>query len=509
MGNIRSGEPHQENNNFVLEKILSELPALPSSFKYYDDFREVFHTIKNLELNDQWSMQFESSLVIFNFGRRSLNLKKLTKLWVLDLLSDLSQDGARNYWHRYEVSEKKLGEDFLSELIILPPHSVRQKWVVDWAPKLSPAQCVALKCLIRFLCKFCIGQWSPDFLDFVRTFPVSREDRHRNVRSGECFIPIPDQRKIIQHFDDVCERLSANVDMVDFETLRVAAIILIAFQYAFRPASISRMKMDDVTIYDTGAVHIRLTLVKKRTNNERRQVTRKIKREWSSIFLEYSARRQSVRLKENVHERSLFGKTNAEISLSIIKHMKLVTGHPWSANDLRHTAAQRLADSGNSHESIAEFMGHTSIRSADVYIESTPSQAQRVNQALAISPIYSSVAEIAYTKKIDSQKLAALAHDYQIGGMPHGIPISGIGACDSGQSLCTKNPVLSCYTCRKFLPVSDADVHRNVVSSLRPVVSYFYAQSRGHRETPAYTQLRILLDQAQSVAQEIESSSDE
>lgn len=492
-----------------LNESLSALPALPTSYRYHDDYRDVFHTLNNLDLNDQWKVQLESSVAIFNFENHNANFKFLLKHWALDLLSYFRLTTTCNYWTSFEALVEILGANFIIELVTSPPHSVQQKWKLDWMLRISHQQGVSLKCFIRFLCKFNVGQWSPKYVDFVRQFPIPPQDRHRNVRSGECFIPTSDQGKIIQHFDSICERISMNVDSVDFETLRAAAISLIAFQYAFRPSSISRMKMEDVIVYDTGAVHVRLMLVKKRTNDDRRQVTRKIKREWSSIFIEYKKHRQLVRFKENVPERSLFGKTNAEISVSIVKHMKSVTGRPWSANDLRHTAAQRLADGGASHESIAEFMGHSSVRSADVYIESTPSQAERVNQALAISPIYSSVAEIAFTKKIDKQKLLALAHDFQIGGMPHGIPIAGIGACDSGQSMCTKNPVLSCYTCRKFLPVSDAKVHRDVVSSLRPVVSYFYEHSRGHLETPAYTQLRLLLSQAQSVADEIESGSNE
>jgi hypothetical protein len=186
--------------------------------------------------------------------------------------------------------------------------------------------------------------------------------------------------------------------------------------------------------------------------------------------------------------------------------MERITAEDWSATDLRHTAAQRLADAGVSHIVLSEFMGHSSVNTANVYFDSSPTQAQRVNQALAISPVYSAVAGVARTKTVNKAALLRLPPDRQIGGVPHGIPIAGIGACGMGQSLCTKNPVLSCYTCSRFMPVRDADIHRQVADDLRSVVLDFAGASRGHEISPAYTQLRRMLTAAERVAADIEAS---
>ena len=150
-------------------------------------------------------------------------------------------------------------------------------------------------------------------------------------------------------------------------------------------------------------------------------------------------------------------------------------------------------------------MGHASLKTANVYFETSSTQAQRVNAALAISPIYASVAEVARTKTIDMQALLGMPSDYQVGGVPHGIPIAGIGACSYGQSLCSRNPVLSCYTCRRFMPLHDAGVHNRVVESLRPVVVEFEGASRGKTTSPAFSQLRRTLDAARRVAADIEA----
>lgn len=80
-----------------------------------------------------------------------------------------------------------------------------------------------------------------------------------------------------------------------------------------------------------------------------------------------------------------------------------------------------------------------------------------------------------------------------------------LGACSSGQSLCSRNPVLSCYTCRRFMPLRDAGVHNRVVESLRPVVMEFDGASRGNTTSPAFSQLHRTLDAARRVAADIEA----
>src|SRR5690606_28012999 len=150
-----------------------------------------------------------------------------------------------------------------------------------------------------------------------------------------------------------------------------------------------------------------------------------------------------------------------------------------------------------------EFMGQTSDRIANVYFDKSPAQAQRINEALAISPIYSNLAKIARTKTIDKAMLLGLPSDQQIGAVPHGVPIAGIGGCGLGQSLCTKNPVLACYTCSRFMPLGEPEIHEEVLDSLRPVVVKFAAASRNNQQSPAYGQLKGTLDAVRRVVEDL------
>lgn len=81
--------------------------------------------------------------------------------------------------------------------------------------------------------------------------------------------------------------------------------------------------------------------------------------------------------------------------------------------------------------------------------------------------------------------------------MPHGIPVTGLGECRAGQSLCQRNPALSCYTCHKFLPVSDLKIHVDLLAAYRGVVRSFERPNHVDRVSPATLQLRSTLEALQ------------
>ena len=187
----------------------------------------------------------------------------------------------------------------------------------------------------------------------------------------------------------------------------------------------------------------------------------------------------------------------------ILATTKSILGWSRSATELRHTAAQRLVDSGATQEELAAFMGHTELDSGLVYYRASASQCELVNKALAISPIYKKVVEIARGRFISRAELAELKGDQQIGGAPHGILITGIGGCSSGQPQCPFNPVTSCYTCRKFMPVRDAGVHEQVLAEFRKIVTFFYQSSHGDSSSPAYLQLRRTLTEIEALIDQV------
>jgi hypothetical protein len=64
---------------------------------------------------------------------------------------------------------------------------------------------------------------------------------------------------------------------------------------------------------------------------------------------------------------------------------------------------------GVPHIALSEFMVHAGVRTASVYFDKSPTQAQRVNPAMAISRIYANVAKIARRPLALSLQLVKLA----------------------------------------------------------------------------------------------------
>ena len=171
---------------------------------------------------------------------------------------------------------------------------------------------------------------------------------------------------------------------------------------------------------------------------------------------------------------------------------------------MRHSGAMRQVDAGASAEDLAEFMGHSSLESGLVYYDTSATQAERVNQALGISETYQNLARLGTARFISNDELSKLKDDQQIAGVPHGIAIAGIGACQTGQPSCPYNPITACYGCPKFMPVRDISIHRQVLNDFRGVVKFFYDSSRGETESPAYLQLKRTISEVHSVINELE-----
>lgn len=149
-------------------------------------------------------------------------------------------------------------------------------------------------------------------------------------------------------------------------------------------------------------------------------------------------------------------------------------------------------------------MGHAQTNTGLVYYATSASHAERVNKALGASEVYRRVAKIARDRFISQEDLAKLKDEQQIAAVPHGIPIAGIGGCQSGQPGCPYNPVTSCYGCRKFMPVNDKALHEKVLNDMRQIVLFFESSSRADMKSPAYMQLQRTIAEIQAIIDELE-----
>lgn len=478
---------------------LSEVPDnLPQLIRYYDDFHDKVRSISHLSGTDIWYVHADGKKHNLNFLKVPARCRLLFKHIVTDLFDRCDPSTVVTYANLFFTRP--------SHLTSAATLSATE-WSEYWNDFVLPVETVsvagAVRSAIHSMCELSIGQWNPDLHYHVSALRSPRADVYKTVRNRECFVPLDKQSLIIEFFDDLKGAIDrGSTSIRDFE-LRNACILLLSHQYGLRPGSIARIKVQDVRLHESGAVHVSIPLIKLRDKDALRRVTRRIKHDWATLFVEFLKRRESGHADSVSPANSLFHLSPPSVSNVIMDLTSELLGEPWTPTDLRHTAAQRLADVGASHISLSEFLGHASTLTANVYFDASPSQAERVNQALSLSPIYTTIADTAKTKTITSIELRALPPSQQIGAVPHGIPIAGIGGCTIGQSLCAKNPVLSCYTCRRFLPVADRRVHENVVDSLRPVARMFANASHETGLSGSQAQLTRTLRAAMQVIQGI------
>ncbi|NRP76051.1 hypothetical protein ILFOPFJJ_06975 [Ensifer psoraleae] len=493
-----------------ITSLTAKLPPLPSVVRYFDDFNNEVHSLRDISASGTILIFVDGleRLIDFDaFGALNIAVKHVVVDWFQRLDPTTVVMKAANVL-RY-IS--RCGLEPVAYLFASSPFDSRAYWSTKVLSNVKADESWALRAALHSLCRLNIGQWSPLSASIIRNLKSPRVDKYRVVRVGDCFLPLDQQALIVNHVDSLCEKLAVDPASLDNVELRDVCMLVMSYQYAFRPGQIARIELADVRFFSTGAVHVAVPLIKQQDNSKRIRVNRKIKREWGALFNELVRRRETdiLQPEEGVPPRLLFGLTPSGVGRAIMELTEELTGDPWSPTDLRHTAAQRLADGGISHAGLTEFMGQTSDRIANVYFDKSPAQAQRVNEALAISPIYSNIAKIAKTKTIDKAMLLGLPSDQQIGGAPHGVPIAGIGGCALGQSLCTKNPVLACYTCSRFMPLGEPEIHEEVLESLRPVVTEFAAASRNNQQSPAYSQLKFTLDAVRRVVEELKSDREE
>jgi hypothetical protein len=287
-------------------------------------------------------------------------------------------------------------------------------------------------------------------------------------------------------------------------------MLVFSYQFGLRPKQIAMLEIRNIRIWNDGledrpAVHLTFTMIKQRSEKRVFPMVRRVKREWSPVLIELLQRAEH---KERAGTEHVFEGTPDTCGDVIAETLEFVLQRRRTTGDLRHTAAQRLVDAGASEEELAAFMGHTDLNTGLIYFRSSASQGERVNQALGISTVYQRVAQIAHDRFISTKELIELKGDQQIAGVPHGVPVAGIGGCTVGQPRCPYNPITSCYGCPKFMPVADAGVHKAVLEDLRGVMKFFYSSSRAERGSPAF-QLEETISTVQAVLSELGEESNE
>lgn len=488
-----------ENHVGILARGLESLPPLPRIIQYEDDYHEKIRTIdveKSLSEMKIWSAGRVENL---NFQLFDHRIQGLMRSFLLNTIID-SAPGSVHYYYR---NLRKVPSETIELLAASTLRVVQLKWtaLVD---QLNAEGQNSLKKLLQFLCDSNFLQWRPHFKDSISNLPTPTRDPYATVRAGDCFLSISEEASIVKWID----RMSKASENMSRFSLEMTALVICSYQFGMRPVQLGTLRKRDCSIRwssEDGSpiVHLTFRLAKQRNLiASRLPLVRKVKREWAPIFVGLMNE-----LRDESSTKFIFGFNN-RADLSYMLNAQLSEILPDSnrmAYDLRHSLAQRMVDAGASHEELASALGHTHLKTGLVYFRASANQAELVNKALGLSETYLAVAKIASDRFISTEALSRLKGEQQVAGVPHGIPIAGIGGCETGQSSCPYNPITACYGCPKFMPVKDIALHEQVLKDFRGVVNLYKRSGAGDQESPAYLQLRRTIADVQGVINQMET----
>lgn len=492
----------------VIGLLCAALPALPPVIRYYDDFADKPRSIRTSVEQSAFELSINGNRVNVDFSRLDERCAFVFKHVFLFILGqNLSIATAAlyvSYAHNLAVTD-------IAAILGAGPTGIGPLWTALRARTMTDHTYLCVKYLLHLLCEHRLFGWSADYSVYIRTaLPLPARDAYAGVRSGDVFLGADEEAAIVRHLDEMTAALtsSAGTDPLH-EDVFDAGMLLCAYQFAMRPIQIAMLTMRNVRIWQDApdgppTVHLTFHMAKQRSDAKKKPLTRRVKREWAPIFVALNAQRQAEGLAGAGRFFAVESNYEAGARIAALVRKLINSEDLGTATDLRHTAAQRLVDAGASHEELAEFLGHSHTQTGLVYYATSATHAERVNRALGASDIYRRVAKIAHDRFISPEELTLLKGEQQIAGVPHGIPIAGIGGCSSGQPACPYNPVTSCYGCRKFMPLHDKAMHEHVLAAMREVEVFFDQSSRGDTSSPAYLQLQRTIAEIQAVIEELE-----
>jgi integrase len=491
------------SNATALAEIIAGLPPLPRKILYEDDYDEVVRSIMADSAEDGFELVVSGQYLKLNLFAFEQPVRVLICHFLLSEVLVAAPASVVLYYSGL----RNFSGSLLTEIVLSEPLVLKTRWA-NITNGRSRDEYIALKAFLSFLCCTELGTWEPRYRTLVKGLPSPRRDQYAVIRSGDCFLEIEEEAALVRWIDQAV----ATVDSRSQDELRVASLVVCSYQFGMRPKQLGTLRKRDCEVRvnkEDGQRSVYLTfrtLKQQDVQASRLPLLRRVKREWAPLVA------ATFDLLSNEPPSAFFFgfKSRNALSVALIKQLDtILPGNGRDAYSLRHSMVQRMVDAGASQEEVAAALGHTHLKTGLVYFRASANQAELVNKALGLSDTYQMVAKIAADQFISEEDLFRLKGEQQIAGVPHGIPIAGIGGCMTGQPSCPYNPVTACYGCPKFMPVRDVALHEQVLKDFRSVVNDFKVAGAGDQESPAYLQLRRTIAEVKGVINQLEGQDDQ
>ncbi len=344
-----------------------------------------------------------------------------------------------------------------------------------------------------------ISGFTREISSFLDDFAAPAGESYKSVKLRKSIFTAAEEIAFISALEDT-------VDESNYFTLRDNVMVHLNWELGLRVeqvAGVDERHLNEV-IGPNGLryFHLKLIRLKQRTYNtlyRNRVISDGLATKLKELIVlraEYFGQQPEDRpLFVDIDNRRVSAGTIRNAIVQMCKEAKL---SPGTSTFLRHNMAQKLADQGTPGDLISDMLDHTTKIAARHYVAATPSIAKIKARALGKNATY---------KELMSLMTGALVHRKDaddpakiVRGVVATRYIGNIGVCGlDADTACAKNPVYSCYTCRKFHPFIDGE-HNNVIAALRSEVQLMLDQSLDLNENKVVLQLEKTIEHACDVS---------
>lgn len=351
-------------------------------------------------------------------------------------------------------------------------------------------------------------------LSILDDLPAPQKNSYASIFLKQNYVTPEQETQILMYIDSklrAVESKSLNeFDKRSYVEIRDATILLLVFEVSPRPLQIFMSEYSDFKEIITGKVSyfsLRFRRNKNRHSSKVYTSTRSISERLGQLLKKLRTLNGKLfnRISEDNAPHFLSKRGSRENTLAISKIVSDALAEIFSVNPLhvygativfRHHLGQCLADQGAPPSVIADRLGHSTEVPARAYIAATPNIAKIKTRALGENNTYTEIMSSLLTGEIIRK--GDVNEDSSIVKGTVGVNyIEGIGACDV-KGICPKNPIFSCYTCRKFHPFIEGP-HEQVVQALKSHVITFLDSTVDIKHNRPVVQLELVIESAKAV----------
>ena len=219
---------------------VSKLPPLPNNIQYEDDYDEKVRSLKVADTKVSLTLHISGAVRTVSFLRYAHRVRQLLRVY---LLFSLQERAVNSVYLKYNQFTELTAED-IERAASSAPVQLRLVWP-EYVAKYSASALLALRALLSFLCTIRFMAWSTSYREFIsKGLVIDTPSPYAVVRSGEAFLTIEEEAKLVRWFDGQAFRV-ADLPLPELE---LACLLVSSYQFGMRPKQLGILRTRNCTI---------------------------------------------------------------------------------------------------------------------------------------------------------------------------------------------------------------------------------------------------------------------